>query len=232
LPLALGRLQAQGEIRRRPVNGRLDQQRYGYVRWGGVPSLEPEVAHIELARRYFAWIGPASPAHFRWFSGLGAAVAKRALAEIGLVPLEEGSDLLVLPEDLDAVRAHRVPKEPAYSLVSGLDGLVLLRRDLPGVLDAGDLVQPVLTDGKEAHVGNLADLPNHAIVDRGRVVGLWEYDVEAAELVWRSFVPSDEALRAAVARTETFVREELGDARSFSLDSPASRKRAIESLRS
>lgn len=33
LPLALGKLQAWGEIRRVPSNGRLDQQRYGYVRW-------------------------------------------------------------------------------------------------------------------------------------------------------------------------------------------------------
>lgn len=32
LPVALGILQAHGEIRRVPVNGRLDQQRYGYVR--------------------------------------------------------------------------------------------------------------------------------------------------------------------------------------------------------
>jgi hypothetical protein len=32
LPAALGLLQAAGEIRRVPVNGRLDQQRYAYVR--------------------------------------------------------------------------------------------------------------------------------------------------------------------------------------------------------
>src|SRR6185436_3455707 len=30
LPIALGRLQARGEIRRVPTNGRLDQQRYKY----------------------------------------------------------------------------------------------------------------------------------------------------------------------------------------------------------
>src|SRR4029077_3182804 len=37
LPLALGRLQAAGEIRRVPVGGRLDQQRYRYARWSPNP---------------------------------------------------------------------------------------------------------------------------------------------------------------------------------------------------
>src|SRR6185295_9127151 len=33
LPLALGILQAAGDIRRVPVNGRIDQQRYQYIAW-------------------------------------------------------------------------------------------------------------------------------------------------------------------------------------------------------
>src|SRR5262245_33372178 len=33
LPVALGRLQPAGEIRRVPINGRLDQQRYKYALW-------------------------------------------------------------------------------------------------------------------------------------------------------------------------------------------------------
>ena len=38
LPLALGRLQAAGEIRRMPTNGRLDQQRYRYALWRPNPA--------------------------------------------------------------------------------------------------------------------------------------------------------------------------------------------------
>ena len=41
----------------------------------------------------------------------------------------------------------------------------------------------------------------------------------------------DRALEEAVARTEAFVREDLGDARTFSLDSPKSRIPAIAALR-
>jgi hypothetical protein len=37
-------------------------------------------------------------------------------------------------------------------------------------------------------------------------------------------------MQAAVARTETFVREDLGDARAFSLDSPASRRGRLDAL--
>jgi hypothetical protein len=41
----------------------------------------------------------------------------------------------------------------------------------------------------------------------------------------------DKALEAAIERTEAFVRDELGDARSFSLDSAKSRAPRIEAVR-
>src|SRR5262249_43354158 len=59
LPLALGRLQSQGRIRRVPTNGRLDQQRYRYARWTPSPldgwTKSREGALTELAARYFHW---------------------------------------------------------------------------------------------------------------------------------------------------------------------------------
>lgn len=82
LPLALGLLQARGLIRRVPVNGRLDQQRYGYVAW----DQPVKGSAVELAERYFAWAAPASVKHFRWFSGYTAATAKQAIAPLDLIP--------------------------------------------------------------------------------------------------------------------------------------------------
>jgi hypothetical protein len=41
----------------------------------------------------------------------------------------------------------------------------------------------------------------------------------------------DSALREQIARTQIFVRDDLGDARSFSLDSPKSRAPRIAALR-
>ncbi len=46
-----------------------------------------------------------------------------------------------------------------------------------------------------------------------------------------AFVKKDKALQQAVTRTENFVRDQLGDARSFSLDSPKSRAPRIVALR-
>ena len=68
LPVALGKLQEEGQIRRIATNGRLDQQRYRYARWTPNPlagfKLSLEEAQTELARRYFSWAGPATLAEY------------------------------------------------------------------------------------------------------------------------------------------------------------------------
>ncbi|MGC9666709.1 DNA glycosylase AlkZ-like family protein [Planosporangium sp. 12N6] len=229
LPAALGLLQAAGEIRRVPVNGRLDQQRYGYVRWSAPRTgLTDEQARAELARLYFRWTGPAGLAHLRWFTGFTVAAAKAAVVDLELVDVGEG---LLLPADLrDEYAAHRVPERPAYALLAGIDALVLLRRDHRALLDAGD-VERATPGGRP--LGGLADLPDHPIVDRGRIVGLWQYDPGEERIVWWSFGPPEDevALRAAVGRTEEYVRDQLGDARGFSLDSPKSRAPRLAALR-
>lgn len=228
LPLALGKLQAAGELRRQPVGGRLDQQRYTYVRWLDSPlrhfALDEGEAHVELARRFFRWIGPATLAHFQGFSGLGVKASKAAVEPLGLVPVSEDSPLLILPDDLDAFHDFVPPERPAFCLVASVDGVLLLRREIEPLVDVVDVE-------RVKKIGGLQDLPSHAILDRGRLVGLWEYDPEREDIAWTSFVRPGEALRAEVARTAAMIREHLGDARSFSLDSPESRKPRIAALR-
>lgn len=232
LPLALGKLQAEGEIRRVPINGRLDQQRYRYARWHVNPRagrvLSDEEAYSELARRFFRWIGPATIAHFQWFSGLGARAARAAIAPLGLVMLAPDDGRLLFPDDRDALLAFTPPREPHYALVSSADGVALLRRDVLSLLDPTDAGHPTFDDGQR--MAGLSDLPNHAILDRGRLIGLWEFDPARGQLVWATFDPPTAALRDTIARTETFVRDELGDARSFSLDSPESRGSRIAAI--
>jgi hypothetical protein len=77
----------------------------------------------------------------------------------------------------------------------------------------------------------LPDLPSHAILDRGRIVGLWEYDISTESIAWTAFVKKDKALEQAVEQTAQYVRDQLGDARSFSLDSPKSRAPRVAALR-
>jgi hypothetical protein len=231
--LALGKLQAAGEIRRVPVNGRLDQQRYRYSVWRPNPletfRMEPEEVATGLAERYFHWIGPATVAEFQWFSALGVKAAKAAIEPLKLVPADEGSALLMLPEDRDRFEAFRAPKEAHYELVSSLDGVTLLKRNTRELMDPEDAGNALF--GEKAYAGGLADLPSHGIFDRGRLVGLWEYDTATESIAWTSFVPKNRDLQKAVAEMEEYVRTGLGDARSFSLDSPKSRVPRVEALR-
>jgi len=235
LPVALGKLQASGDIRRIPVNGRLDQQRYKYTLWRPNPlrnfKLSIEEAYTELARRYFAWIGPARIAEFQWFSALGVKAAKAAVEPLQLEPLAAGDDRLMLPADRDKLEAFKPPKDPHYTLTSGIDSIMLLRADLKGLLDPKDMDRQVFTEKGVQPLGALPFLPSHGILDRGRIVGLWEFDTATDSIAWISFVKKDRAIEGAVQRTEEYVREQLGDARSFSLDSPKSRAPRVAALR-
>jgi hypothetical protein len=159
---------------------------------------------------------------FQAFSGLGVKTARAALDPLKLETLEvaPGRQHLVPPEDRAAFEKFKASKEPRYSLLGSIDSLFLLC-DLQ--TDADSAVTKM--------VKLLPDLPSHAIVDRGRLVGLWEYDPATESIAWMPFIKKDKALAEAVTRTENFVREQLGDARSFSLDSPKSRAPRVAALR-
>jgi hypothetical protein len=109
LPLSLGNLQSCGEIRRISPNGRIDSQRYQYQLWRPNPldrfKLSLDEAFSELARLYFRWIGPATPAEFQWFSGLGVKAAKAAIEPLKLVAVEEGSDRIMFADDREKFEA-------------------------------------------------------------------------------------------------------------------------------
>lgn len=232
--LGLLALQAEAKIRRIPSDGRLDGQSYSYSLFENAPIVDdsfPQAeAFKELAALYWQWCGFASMAHFQWFSGLGVKAAQAAAEHLGLVRLEDTA-LLGLPRTIDEYREFLEPEEPVFRLVSGLDSLFLLRRDLSLHLDATEQGLDVLSQGKLSNLGALNDLSTHAIADRGRIVGLWEYDFDGREIVWVSFVGKPPALLAEIDRVQAFIQEELIDARSFSLDSPKSRQPSLARLR-
>ncbi len=233
MPIALGILQGQGKIRRVPLNGRLDQQRYRYALWANGP-LEKDGrtvgdALVELARRFFSWVGPATADELQWFTGQGVKVCKGLVEQLKLQDVGDGR--LLHPEDAEAFAKFKPPTRPQYALVSSLDALSATRRNVATLVDAKDLQRRVQLEKGLGTLGGISDLPNHAIFDRGRLVGLWEFDPEAGEIVWASFGVKDKGLDAAVKRTEAFIRDQLGDARSFSLDSPKSRAPKLQALR-
>jgi hypothetical protein len=228
LPVALERLQNSGEIRRIPSNGRLDQQRYKYALWRPNPlcgaKLDLEKAALELAKRFFSWIAPARLCEFQAFAGFGVKQAKAASEPLKLEPISKDDDFLILPADRAAFEDFKPDKGSSYHLVSSLDSLLLLRRDLTSLLDPNDAATWV-------GGGKVMELPSPAIIDRGRIVGLWEFDPVSESIAYQTFIKENAQLKKAIAATENYIRTQLGDARTFSLDSPKSRIPRIEALR-
>ncbi|MGZ3439996.1 MAG: DNA glycosylase AlkZ-like family protein [Polyangia bacterium] len=207
LSLGLGLLQSAGEIRRVPEDGRLDRQRYRYTRWQPSPlggaKIDDATLARELATRFFDWIGPASANELAWWAGLGVKQAKAAIAELKLSAVDDTRYMHA--DDCDELLAGKPPKSPPVALVGSLDNLF--------------------------HLGKL-EIDHHAIVAGGARVGVWEFDFDAQKIVWA--LTTKEKLKGvekAVAEMEGFARDQLGDVRSFSLDSPESRKPAIAKIR-
>ncbi|EMQ97226.1 DNA glycosylase AlkZ-like family protein [Paeniglutamicibacter gangotriensis] len=229
LPAALGLLQADGRIRRVPVNGRLDQQRYSYVAWQLEDSgQDDEAVRVRMLERFLCWTGGATLGQIRWFSAFTVAQSKKALAATGAVevPTAAGHVLWMLPGDVDELAGFEAPKAADIQLLSGSDSLVLLRRNSADLFDE---------TGAEAVAGMsgsalAADLSDHPIVDRGRIIGLWQYDPDNARIAWWTFEPASDGVLVRVAQIEQWITEDLGDCRSFSLDSPKSRATTIARL--
>lgn len=235
LSLGLGWLQSHGAIRRVPLNGRLDNQRYAYALWDPSPldAGEPDDLAIatDLARRYFRWAAPATAKAFAAWSGFGVKIARAAAAAAGAEPLADGDDRLLFPADRESLLAFTPPRAAQYALVGSLDNATHLRWTLDDLVDEADTAVRVYGEKARIPLNALQTAMHHLILDRGRLVGFWEFDAEAHEIVYATFVKPSGALRAAVAAMETFVRDDLGDARTFSLDSPASRGDRLAALR-
>ncbi|MDQ1622236.1 MAG: hypothetical protein QOH19_654 [Actinomycetota bacterium] len=234
LPTALGLLQADGRIRRVPANGRLDQQRYAYARWGLPPSgLDADAARAELVRRYLGWTGGATLKQSQWFTGFTVAHSKAALASVGAVevptagvPAASGETLWMLPDDVGRLAVFEVPAQEQIQLLAGTDALVLQRRNSADMFAEADRGRKVLG----TNLALQADLPDHPIFDRGRIVGLWQYDPGQERIAHWLFDGPTPAVTRRIAEVEAWIREDLGDFRSFSLDSPASRQQRIDAL--
>ncbi len=236
LPTALGILQSDGRIRRVPANGRLDQQRYAYEPWG-LPSsdLDDDDARTELIRRYLGWTGGATFKQSQWFTAFTVAQTKAALAAVGAVEVPTalttsqaaagGDALWMLPDDVELLAGFEEPAEEQIQLLAGTDSLFLLRRNAADLLAEEDRDKPAL-----GSLALQADLPDHPILDRGRIIGLWQYEPAKERIVAWLFHGPTPAVTQRIAEVEAWIREDLGDFRAFSLDSPATRQKRIDAL--
>ncbi len=229
LPSALGRLQTLGEIVRVPAAGRLDSERYMYRRWTDGPGLVPaEDAPRLLVEKYARWAGPFSMEEFRWFSGFGARAAAGAVASAGLAEYEPG--WFGHADEADGFWGHGAGGVQVR-FIGCLDNLFLLTRSLRTHVAEEDRGVPAYSENASENAGGLSDLASNAVVLGGRLVGFWDFDPEADELLFNHWAGEAEAVGAECARVGQMVREHLGDVRTFSLDSPKSRKDRLAFLR-
>lgn len=233
LPGVLQRLQKEGRIRRMPLDGRLDNERYAYTLWEENPLADfkltkPEL-QAKLAQLYFNWIGPASLEEFIWFSGFSKRDAKIALEANNLIEWNPGN--YGFQTHIDSIKDFQPSSEPNPNFLTSLDNLLHLTRNLDSHVNPEDRLRIAPIPGEKLPSGGLTDLYTHAIFDRGRLIGQWLYDQPNQELVYTAWAGDKDLVAQRAAETQTYIQEQLGDARSFSLDSPKSRQPRINFLR-
>ncbi len=90
--------------------------------------------------------------------------------------------------------------------------------------------------GRPARIAEMENIHNNAIVAGGRLVGVWEYDPEEEEIVWKTFngvpVSLQRILVTKIEELENFVRNQLGDVQFYGMDTGLKRRQRIARLRS
>jgi winged helix DNA-binding protein len=214
LPIALRRLQLQGRLLRLGEDFRLDARRYFYRLWpDSIPiAAPPDDLDRALAERFLIWAAPATVDDFAWWAGIGKTAARKALSAGQSPP---------------AVRHSSSSK--GIFLLPFRDNYFGLHRGLSSF--AGDSrIQLLDYSNKPAPLARLDSLHHNAIVVDGELRGIWEYDSAEEGIVWRVFHPTP-GVEEAIARTESFIREELGDHKFYAFDHGRTRELRLAFIR-
>ncbi len=233
LPPALRHLEFEGKIERTLDKGRLDTERYLWR----IPAKNPFTGakvpadaakrNALLAEIFFRQAGPVSVADFAAWSALSQRDARAAIEELPVVPVVvEGyaDEAFVMEKDLAELKAP-APASTSVSLLSFEDNYLTFHGG-PGLLvDPKHHKREVAKWGntKGTTLGDAKHVASRTVLDADRLVGFWEFDPSSGKIVFATFDPLPPKRKKAVEeRTEdvaTFLKEELGHARSFSLDS-------------
>jgi hypothetical protein len=234
LPIALRVLEFSGRVERTLEEGRLDTERYQWrltkkspLTGAKVPADRAERYGL-LASIFFRQLGPARAEDFSCWSVLSQRDTKDAIERAGLVPVTvAGWDDpgWIHPGDLPALRDAR-PAEDAVALLPFEDGYVVSHGGPGWLADEAHrgLEIPVWGRGAkdETTIATAKHISMRPLIAGGRLVGFWEYDPDTARIVTGTFAPlSAKAKRATgtlAEETAAFLRDDIGHAHSFSLD--------------
>jgi hypothetical protein len=159
------------------------------------PSPPGDAAAAELLRRYLAAFGPATPADFGRWSGLGAPACRSAWASVAGELAEEAHGGWVLQEHAGRT-ARDAGRAVPLRLLGGFDTIVL------GYADRSLLVPPDRAGDVNAGGG----LIRPTVLSDGEVVGTWS--AKTGIVRFRRFTAHE---RAGVEREMEDVARFLGD---------------------
>jgi DNA glycosylase AlkZ-like len=161
-----------------------------------LPSLEPDEARVELARRWLRSFGPATVPDLKWWTGWTMTQTRAALNAAGAVELDlDGTPGVALPDELEPSPAPR----PWAALLPALDPTVMGWKERSWYLgDHG----PALFD----RAGNAGP----TVWWNGRVVGGW-LQRRDGEIVLRLLEDIGADARAAIDEEAARLAAWLGD---------------------
>lgn len=256
LPPALRRLEFDGRIERTLDGGRLDSERYLWQipardPFAGSPPPESDAAlHGRFADLYWRAAGAASSRDFAAWLGLSQRDAKAAASRVPLVPIAvDGSqdELLVheahrpwldQPQHLDPhLDPHLGPHLDPVALLPFADNLVALHGG-PRYLVAEQhhgIEVPTWGRGGGGTLGDVRHAQVRTIVAGDRLVGVWELEPNAGDVVWAAFDDLDPATSHRIDQiaedTGRFLTEQLGHGRSFSIDNEKHMGKRVDLVR-
>ena len=198
-------LAAEGRIVRGRPRGTWLSSAYRWTAmstWLGedLEEMPPEVARVELVRRWLRTFGPGTVGDIKWWTGWTLGATRAALAELDTVEVELDEGVgVVLADDAEPVGGRRA--RPWIALLPALDSTVMGWAGRDWYLGPH---RPVLFDTN----GNAGP----TIWSDGRVVGGWAQR-PSGEVVVRLLEDVGAATRAAIDAEAARLDEWLGKVR-------------------
>jgi hypothetical protein len=224
LPLALRMLEFSGEIERTLEGGKLDSDRYVWRKTTGKRKPASATPFVRVVEAFLGFAGPATAAQISAWSGRAQRDVRAALDTLKATPLAiDGiGDAWALARDVSALKAAQPPQGVA---TLAFEDNYLVNHALAVVADPKHhaIKLDIWGSSKPETIGDAEHVLSRTIVVAGLIAGFWEVDPKAKTGVWLTFEPASKALAkqldAATHDTATFLLDEIGHARAYSLDS-------------
>lgn len=233
LPPALRKLEFAGQIERTLEAGRIDTERYQWRARKAKPSKPIAKPHEAIAKLFFAWAGVATLKEFAAWSGFAVKDAKAACEAIALreVVLEDGPGFA----DPDALEAGG--DDEAVALLTFEDNLTALGGGPARWIATKHhgITVPQWGSSKSLTIADSKHMQLRTVLAGGSIVGFWEYDPDKGTAVTALLDKVGKPIATRIAREAdrvgTFLREDVGHGRSFSLDTDDALRERVAFIR-